>query len=429
MLAREGMRRVQDAQGRFVRGLAINPAALRQARSQARLTLDEASRGIISRQALHQMEAGKIRPRRSTLRLLAARLHVPVDSLVAPTHDPREQTMRDLEEQQRWDELERLARAVLADKNLTHRTQGVALLYLGRAVHQQAPIEALPLLRTARGLLAKSGEPWLAAEARDWEGASLYHLQDPTALEVGRDALQRYRMLADRDPGVEARMLEHIGTYLLQRQEVPEALSSYREAIDTAGSLLNLARLAIIYHGMASGCSRIGETRQAMAYFERAVHLSRADHDVNGGVTAGLARLENDYGEFLLRLGSWDRAAEMLHTALDHFDAAGVEVGKNAALLSIGDLHHRRGDLDAAKRSTSQAIDLAERLGERVSLAMGYQQLGELHAELGDRESFEACFARALEMLERADLPERRAQALDRYERIRAGQAMARPES
>jgi tetratricopeptide (TPR) repeat protein len=334
--------------------------------------------------------------------------------------------MRDLEEQQRWDELERLARLVLADANVTQRTQAVALFYVGRAIHQQVPAEALAILRMARGQLAQVGEPSLAAEARDWQAACLYHLQDPKALDVGRDALARYRMLADRDPGVEARMLEHIGTYLLQRQEVGEALNCYRKAIDTAGPLLNLARLANIYHGMASGCSRIGETHRALEYFERAVHLSRIHHDVKGSATVGLARLENDYGELLVRLGRRERAEDMLRAAIGHFDAAAVQVGKNGALLSMGDLKHQQGDLDEAIRWTCEAIELAEKLGEGVSLAVGYQQLGELKAAQDDRESFEAYFARALAILEHADLPERRAQALDRYRRARQRHAEQR---
>src|SRR5262249_61780931 len=98
-------------------------------------------------------------------------------------------------------------------------------------------------LGRARGQRAGRGEPWLAAEARDWEGAALYLLQNVDALDVGRDALARYRVLADRDPGVEARMLEHIGSYLLQREEVSDALTSYRQAIDAAGPDVHLRRL------------------------------------------------------------------------------------------------------------------------------------------------------------------------------------------
>jgi tetratricopeptide (TPR) repeat protein len=327
--------------------------------------------------------------------------------------------MRELEEQRRWDELERLARTALADVNVTERAQAVALLYLGRAIHQQVPAEALPILRMARTQFAQVGDPWLAAEARDWEASCLYHLQDPAALDVGRDALTRYRMLTDRDRGVEARMLEHLGTYHLQRQEVADALSCYRKAIDTAGPLVNLARLANIYHGMASGCSRIGETRQALEYFERAVHLSRTHHDVSGSATVGLARLENDYGEYLVRVGHWEHAEDLLQASMGHFDESGVEIGKNAALLSMGDLAHQQGHVDEAIRWTSEAIALAERLGERVSVASGYEQLGELKAAQNDSDGFEACFARSMEILQQADLPERRARALDRYRRVR----------
>jgi tetratricopeptide (TPR) repeat protein len=423
------MRRVTDARGRFARGQPINPAALRQARLNAELTLAEAADGIVTRQAFFQYESGITRPRRQTLNKIATRLQVPVDGLLARPHDPREHAMRDLEEAQQWDRLERLARAVLADANVTARIRAVALLYLGRAIHQVAPTEALTVLRQARGKLAQVGEPWLAAEACDWEAACLYHLQDPTALDVGRKALSRYRMLADRDPGVEARMLEHIGTYLLQRQEVAEAMKCYQAAIETAGTVVDLSRLANIYHGIASGCSRIGETRQALEYFERAVHLSRIHHDVKGAVTASLARLENDYGDCLVRLGRWERAEEILHDALDHFDAAGVDIAKSAALLTMGDLKHLQGQLDEAIRWTHQAIELAERLDERVLLAEGYQQLGELWAARGDGENYEACFARALEILDEAGLPERHAEAVVRYERARGAEAESLPGS
>jgi tetratricopeptide (TPR) repeat protein len=411
----------KDARGRFARGQAINPAALRQARQAAGLTLTEAAAGIVSRQALHQFEAGRARPRREILEALAQRVLAPVDTLLARPHDPRERALRDLEQRRQWAELERLAQQVLADANVTARTQAVARLYLGRAMLDPAPEEALFVLRLAGGQLAQLGERRLAAEARDWEGAALYYLQDPSAIEVGRDALSRYRMLEDRDPGVEARMLEHIGSYLLQRQEVSEALRCYHRAIEVAGKVLDWARLANIYHGLASGCSRIGETRQALEYFDRAVLLSRIHHDVQNSVSASLPRLENDYGECLLRLGRWERAEEMISAALEHFAAAGIEAAKAHALLSMGDLKHRQGQLEDALRWTDEAIALAERLGETVSLAAGYQQLGELRAGQGDEERCEACFARAVEILANAGLGERRAQALQRYRRVRDG--------
>ncbi|HEY4025743.1 MAG TPA: tetratricopeptide repeat protein, partial [Candidatus Dormibacteraeota bacterium] len=299
----------------------------------------------MSRQALHQFEVGKARPVPATLEAIAGRLGIPIDSLLARPRDPREVQMRDLEEKQRWRDLERLAAATLADLNVTPRTQAVARFYLGRGILDQAPDEALTHFRRARGQLAKLGEPWMAAEARDWEGAALYLMQSADALDVGRDALARYRVLADRDPGVEARMLEHIGTYQLQREEVVEALGSYRQAIDVAGSMLNLGRLAVIYHGLASGCVRVGNAREALDYFERAVSFSRTAHDVKGAVSANLARLENDYGDLLIRTGRWERAEEMIRAALDHFEAIDVEAGRAYAMLSMGDLKRQQGQV------------------------------------------------------------------------------------
>jgi tetratricopeptide (TPR) repeat protein len=406
---------------RFVRGQSINPAALRRARLDGGLTLAQAAEGIVTRQALHQFESGQARPALRTLEAIARRLDIPLDGLLDSPSDPREVKMRQLQERQQWRELRRTASGVLADPTISPHMHAVACFYFGRAVLDQAPDEALIQFRRAGRQLTTLSEPWLAAEARDWEGVALYLQQRPEALEVGRDALTRYRSLTDRDPGVEARMLEHIGTYQLHRQELAEALASYRQAIAVAGSRLDLLRLANVYHGLASGCLRLGNTRQSMDYFERAVSLSRTAHDVRGTVTANLARLENDYGDMLLRIGRWERAEEMIRAALDHFEALAVQAGRSYALLSLGDLKHRQGFLHEAMRWTNQAIEAASLLGETTSLAMGYQQLGELWADLGDSDRFDASFSRALAVLEYENLPERRAEVLRRYECMKNG--------
>jgi tetratricopeptide (TPR) repeat protein len=373
----------------------------------------------VTRQALHQFESGRARPMRATLDAIARRLQVPLDGLLDRPIDPRELRMRELEDGQRWRELRRVAGGVLGDPEVTVRMRAVASFSMGRASLDEAPEEALIHFRRVRPQLIRLSEPWLAAEARDWEAVALYLLQRGDALEVGRDALAHYRMLADREPGVEARMLEHIGTYHLHRQELAEAMASYRQAIEVAGSRIDLLRLANVYHGLASTSLRLGNARQAVDYFERAVSLSRTAHDVRRTMTANLARLENDYGDMLLRMGRWERAEEMIRAALDHFEAMDVEAGRAYALLSMGDLKHRQGSLPEAMRWTNEAIDTASRLGETTSLAIGHEQLGELYADLGDQERFEASFSRALAILQAEDLPERRAEALLRYRTVK----------
>lgn len=382
------------------------------------MTLARASEGICSRQALSQFECGRARPMWGTLISIAARVGVDQETLLASPHDPRERSMRELEERSRWDELERLASKVLADLNVTPRMRAVAGFYRGRSLVDRDPHEAREALRSVRGHLLRVAEPWLAAEARDWEGVALYYLQDPASLDTVHSALASYRGLAGADPSVEARMLEHIGSILLQRQEIGQALQFYHRAIDVGGQVVNLARLASIYHGIASGCLRSGDTRRALDCFERAVSLSRVHHDVLGITSAGLARLENDFGGLLLREGQLDRAGDLIRSALDHFAAAEVEAGRSHALLSMGELEYQRGELAAAEDWIVQAIALAERLGEGLSEATAYQQLGELRAAQGRQSAVDGCFFRAFELLAKLDLPERAVEARARHQRL-----------
>jgi tetratricopeptide (TPR) repeat protein len=408
--------------------VAVNAEALRKARLAAHLTLAQVASGAISKQAVHQFETGLARPTLDTLRTIVERLgNISMDAVLAAGGEDQ---LAELDAQQRFHELGALARRLLRELNVTRRTRAVATFYLGRATLQTAPRQAVALFRRAQRLLVRASEPTLAAEAMDWEAAALYLAQDVGAVTVGLQALERYRELPDRQAHVEARMLEHLGTYRLQRGEHTEAIERYREAIAVTGARLDLARLANIYHGLSEGCLQAGQALQALDHMERAVHIYRTEHDVRGAVTANLARAENDYGVQLMRMGRWARAEEMIRAALGHYEELGVESGLTHPLLSMGELNQLRGRLEAAIDWTVRAIEHSERLGETVALASGYQQLGELRAAQGDEAACDACFDRALEILDGARLPERRAEWAARRARAgaRAGErALRRP--
>jgi tetratricopeptide (TPR) repeat protein len=403
--------------------VAVNAAALKRARVDAGMSLAEVAGDTMTKQAVHLFETGRARPTLDKLRHIVGRLgNISIESAMA---DVTEDRLAELEEQQRFRELGQLATQLLRDLNSTRRTRAIATFYAGRAVLNQAPGRALVLFRRARRLLIRVSEQPLAAEAMDWEAAALYLQQDAGAAEVGRQALERYRALEGRQPHVEARMLEHLGTYRLQRGEHVDAIERYREAIEVAGARLELTRLANIYHGLAEGCRQAGDTRRALDYMERAVHFYRTEHDVRGPVSANLARAEADYGVHLMRSGRWDRAEEMIRAALDHYDELGVQSARAQAMLSMGELNQFRNRLDEAVDWTVQAVEYAHRMGETVAQAMAYQQLGELWAATGDSAGFEACFDRALEILDRAGLLERRAECLARHQRVSAAATAA----
>jgi tetratricopeptide (TPR) repeat protein/DNA-binding XRE family transcriptional regulator len=404
--------------------VAVNADALRRARIEAQLSLSEVAGGAISKQAVHLIETGRARPTLATLRAIVQRLgNVSMNAVLA---DGGTDQLSELDEQRRFGELGALARRLLRETNATPRTRAVATFYAGKAALNRSPGQAVTLFRRARRRLLRTSQPLLAAEAMDWEAAAMYLQQEVSALDVGLTALSRYRELPGREPHVEARMLEHIGTYHLQRGEHGDAIKRYREAIAVAGARLDLSRLANIYHGLAEGCRQAGDTRRALEHMERAVHIHRTEHDVRGAISANLARAENDYGVQLMRLGRWQRAEAMIRAALDHYAEIGVESGRTHALLSMGELNQLRNRPDAAIDWTVRAIELSERLGETVATASGYQQLGELRAAQGDLAAFEAYFDRAQEILEDARLPERLAECAARRLRVAAAARGAR---
>lgn len=131
----------QTAAGRR-RGVRIDPVALRRAREKAGLTLAQVAEPELSRQTLHQMETGKIRPSIESLKVIAERLGRPVSSfLVAPPDDDKpaslEGRVRRLEELCQRHEYElalRLAERIL--RSATPRSvEGFAHYFAGLALH------------------------------------------------------------------------------------------------------------------------------------------------------------------------------------------------------------------------------------------------------------------------------------------------------
>ncbi|HEX6510229.1 MAG TPA: helix-turn-helix domain-containing protein, partial [Chloroflexota bacterium] len=394
--------------------VAIRPDVLRAARVERGLTQQQVAEGIVSAQGFAGWETGRTRPLRVHLERICERLGISIWSVLADTRDPREPELARLESKQDLGALRHLASEMLADLNVRAESNAVARFYYARSLVTESPRRALAELRRAHTLLSKRELHELAAHALDWQAVALYYLEDPAAINTARRALDTYRSLPDRDPTVESRMHEHMGTILLQWQENEAAVASYRES--RAGTV-DVSRLAIIYHGRAMAHRRLGDTRNALEYMERAVHMFRARDDSRGFYAdCGTARAENTYAWYLLLVGDWTRAEEMIRASLGHFEAAGVEDGKANALLTMGELRHAQGQYADAGEWIERAIALAERLGAVLTVSKGYQQLGELWALQGEQERTEAAFSRAVEIL--AEHPEQRAEALERYRRL-----------
>jgi tetratricopeptide (TPR) repeat protein len=398
---------------------------VRNARLKAGLSLAQVAGSELSRQAVHLIETGKVRPTAHSLQIIARRLGVSSHTFELPADpgaDLPHRRLAELErlcERQRYGEVVELARELLTD-DVPPDLEAYAHLYLGRALTSLSePHRGLVHLRRARRLFEAENDPWSAAEAREWEAGALHLKEDPRALAVCEDALRRYRLLEPRRPEVEARMLEHLATTLVRKRDFVRALRCYEEALHVSGRVLDLARLGRIYHGMGRCHGSLGDPRRAIDMVSRSVALHAVENDLRPtAARSDLPRVENDLGMMMMMDGQLDRAAELFESALAHLDEAGIERQRSYTVLSMAELRQHQGRLHEALELVGQAIELAERLEERLALATAHQQLGELHELRHEHELADQGFERALAILDEAGEDTRRAQCAATYHRM-----------
>jgi tetratricopeptide (TPR) repeat protein len=421
---------LQRARGPRV-GIHVDPAALRQARVDAGLSLAQVAGTELTRQAVHLIETGKVRPTRRSLRIIAERLGVPESSLLAlPGPMSDEQAVAELQHLvERHDDARAAERAAqLIHQGGSPERLAYAHHYAGRTLYALAkPAEALPHAREARRRFDALGNSWWAAESMDWEAIALNMLQDASALQVARRALRRYRALDPRSPETEARMLMHLGTIHYGRRDYEAGRGSYEAAFQVDGGVRELATMARVYHGLGMCHQGLGDARTAADLLFKAVTLYEAEQRIaDAPLRQDLPRAENDLGVVLMELGDLERAESLFVAALDRYAAAGIERLQSHTLLSLGDLRQRQGRLDEALDLVTRAIERAAALDEQYALTSGHRQLGELYEALGDRRLADASFHRSLVLCESAGLAERARDYMRLYERVLADRRQAR---
>jgi tetratricopeptide (TPR) repeat protein len=408
----------------------IDPAALRQARLDAGLSLAQVAGSELTRQAVHLIETGKVRPTVRSLRVIVQRLGVPESVLLAPPGPASDQGLvSELQQLCQRHEYEQAANQALqlvaldGSAELTafaHHYAGLALYVLAR------PGEALPHLREARGRFDALGSPEWVAESLDWEAVTLHMLESPAALAVGRRALRRYRSLEACRPETEARMLEHLGTICCGRRDYEGGRAFYEAALEVDGGVRELTRMARVYHGLGVCHQGLHHLRTAAELMFKAITLYEAEQRIAPApMRMGLPMAENDLGTVLMEQGDLERAEELFRAALDRYAAAGIERLQSHTLLGMGELRQRQGRLDEALGFVRQGIACASALNETYSLTAGYRQLGELHGARGDHELADASFQRALALCQEAGLVERGKEYMRAYERALAERRQA----
>lgn len=403
-------------------GVDIKPEVLRRARAGAGLSLAQVAGAELTRQAVHLIETGKVRPSMQSLRVITSRLAVPMQAVLVRPHSSAD--VRELETLIQGHHYDRVLERGQEILRHTEADPAVALVhfYLGSALCRLGrPQPALKELKLARELFESMGSEDLVAETMDLEARTLHNAEQPQALAVAEEALQRYRALEHRRSEIESRLVERVATILAGRGDFAAARVRYDEALEVAGGVRDLAHMARIYHGLGHCYLRVGDLGRAVDLVLKAETLYEAEQRINDAPpNVDLPVVENDLGTLLMEQGDLDRAEQRFQSALQRFAALGAERLRSYVLLSLGELRHRQRRYDQGLELVEEAVGLAHRLNATRALAAGYKQLGELRAAQGNLDRAISDFRRALAILEEAGLEERRAECMRAYERALA---------
>src|SRR5258708_31277453 len=112
-------------------------------------------------------------------------------------------------------------------------------------VQQQEARMPLPM---AREHFERQDDEWSAVDALDWEASAWGLMDDPRAIPLANQALDRCRKLNPRPPQLEARILGHIASMFVAARSLGLAISHYHAAVDAASTVKELLHMANMNH-------------------------------------------------------------------------------------------------------------------------------------------------------------------------------------
>lgn len=387
----------QKSERRRLPGVNLRAGAVKQARREAGLSLAQVGKGQVTAPAIFLIETGRTRPSLPTLEHIAQRTGKPVEFFLADPSGVSNETRDGLVELETL-----LAHGLYSDAI----ELGDKLLGLGSSAYRLGPIRyhiaraylqlgkpepAGELLRQACAHFESVGDLLMLAECLGSQASLAYMTQQPGAVALAERALALCRSLKPVPETTEARLLGILATAHLADSDWEKAMILYREAIEAAGSLHDLRRLALMYHGLSIAYQETGQTDAATRYANRSLALLEVLRD-----RVSLARIQNSLGLLMMAKGDNAEARKHMDRALELTEETELEYGRAAIILSLSELSLQEGNLDAAAALAEQGLQLAERMQEGATMAEAHMWLGRVAEQRGDDETVDREFELAL---------------------------------
>jgi tetratricopeptide (TPR) repeat protein len=381
---------------------------VKQARHEAGLSLAQVGKGHVTAPAIFLIETGRTRPSLPTLEHIAQRTGRPIEFFLADPGAVSDETLDRLIELEsavaagRYTEALALGRELLAMATSAHRLGRIRFYVAQAYLYTGKPHEASALLTQARAHFAAVDDAPMLAECLGSQAVVAYMTQKPDARQLAEEALGICRGSNRVPETTEARLLSILATVHVVNKEWDHAVRIYHEAIDAAGSLFDLRRLAKMYSGLSSALREAGQIEDAARFANRSVALFEVLRD-----RVSIARAENELGLILMAKGERSAARSHFDRSLELSQEGELEVGRSHVLLSLCELCLQEGNVPAALDMAERALQLAERLEEGANVAEAHVWLGRVADLMGDTETTDREFSIALRGLTSLGMNER----------------------
>jgi tetratricopeptide (TPR) repeat protein len=393
------------------KGVAIREGSVRLARLEARLSLAQVASDQVSRTAIHLIENDRVKPSLETLRLIARKTQKPIEFfLLDPDGQPDlTEPQRELRELERltlvrdFDAVVKLGQALLG-KRWSDDDAALVHFYIGQAYCRLVqPEEALKHLPGARQHFERQDDEWSAVDALDWEASAWGLLDDPKAISLANEALERCRKLNPRPPQLEARILGHLANMFVAARSWTLAISHYEAAADSASAVKDLLQMAKMHHGLGAAYQNLHQPTKARQHYDKALALYSVESDLSA-----VYRVESDLGDLLLQEGQIDSAEQHFLKAFAGTEELNIDRrGRGYVLVNLADVSLRKGRLDEARQFLFQAAEAGEASGERVCLARVHVLRGQLEGMLDRPQAADQNFEAAIDILNELEMPNR----------------------
>jgi tetratricopeptide (TPR) repeat protein len=389
-------------------GINLRHGAVKQARLESGLSLAQLGKGHVTAPAIYLVETGRTRPSLPTLEHIAVRTGKPIEFFLADPGGVTDESQAGLVELEglvaasRFAEAAEMGEKLLALGSSAHRLGRIRFFLAQAHLNLGHPDQAAGLLEAAHAHFEAVDDQLMLAECLGSEASLAYLTQRPEALQLIERGLAICRSFDPIPHPTEARLLAILAGVLLTNKDWNRAIKAYQSAIDAAGTVYDLRRLALMYGGMSSAYRETGQVEAAARFANRSIALFEVLRD-----QLNLARVENNLGLVMLSMGDHAQAREHLDRSLGLFQETELEVGRSNVLLSLCELSLLEGHTAHAKELAEQGLELAERLDERPNVAEAHIWLAQVADRNGDHSRTDQEFQLAIAELTALDMEER----------------------